>query len=66
MAYNKARILGPMGDVADETAEGFDEAWHCRWMCGCGALRKGSRSFLKESTKELLSVLALLKATPAR
>ncbi len=25
MAYNNAGILGPMGDIADETADGFDE-----------------------------------------
>lgn len=25
MAYNNAGILGPMGDVTDETADGFDQ-----------------------------------------
>jgi NAD(P)-dependent dehydrogenase (short-subunit alcohol dehydrogenase family) len=44
MAYNNAGILGPMGDVTDETAEGFDEvnAVNLRgvWACMKHELRQ--------------------------
>jgi len=47
MAYNNAGILGPMGDVADETAAGFDEvnAVNLRgvWTCMKHELRQMAR-----------------------